>query len=112
MTSALTWTREKMAKIYGAFYEDNPKLHLDERNIPENLHAIIHYAEFWGEPDDVFRENLVDNATQEVRDNLKAVVEEHYSLMEPWLTGPEADSDHPTKEYLAFSAMLIASDYI
>ena len=73
---------------------------------------MIHYAEFWGIGDDVERDLLVEQAPKKVRQNLKAVVEKSDKEFDSWLAGPESYSDDPSNEYVAYSAMRMAADYM
>jgi len=80
--------------------------------IPIPLHPIIHYAEFWGVSDDAERESLVNAAPKYMKENLVAVIAEYDDELDEWLAGPEADSPVPSPEYIAFSAMRMASDFV
>lgn len=110
-TSAVL-SREEMRNQYGSFYEESSKLSLDKRKVPNNLHKLIPYVEFWGISDDLIRENLVEKAPQTVLKNLSAVIEEYDDMLDEWLCGEEAESENPSKEYVAFSAMRMAADFI
>jgi hypothetical protein len=101
----------QLRQHYGRFYEDNPRLQLERRNIPQTLWPLLAYAEFWGVADDLTREQLVEHAPAEVRHNLKQAVASLNGDLDKWLAGPEADDPHPTDEYVAYSAMRIAADY-
>jgi hypothetical protein len=103
---------EQMKRRYGSFYDSSPKLHLDRRNIPGVLWPLLAYAEFWGIADDLTREILVEQAPADVQRNLKEVVAAFDSALDEWLAGPEADNPTPTDEYIAFSAMGMAADYL
>ncbi len=103
---------EQMKRWYGSFYNSSPKLHLDRRKVPEKFWPLIAYAEFWGIADDVTRENLVKQAPADVQHNLKEAVAAFDSALDEWLAGPEADNPNPSDEYVAFSAMGMAADYL
>jgi hypothetical protein len=103
---------EQMRAWYGRFYDQSPKSRLDRQNVPSQLWPLLPYAEFWGIADDWAREGLVKQAPPEVRQNLKQVVAAFDSALDEWLAGPEADNRHPTAEYIAFSAMGMAADYV
>jgi hypothetical protein len=106
-------SREEMVVFYGDFYNMvNPKIVLEKNRCPKELHQLIPYAEFWGISDDLMRENLVKAANKDICDNLKEVVNEYDDLLDQWLAGGEAYSESPSKEYVAFSAMRMAADYL
>jgi len=105
-------TTEKMREKYGLSYKKSPKIRLDKTNIPPTLWPLIPYAEFWGITDDVMREDLIKHASSGDITNLVNMIEEYDDLLDEWLGGPEADNPAPTKEYIAFSAMRMAADFI
>jgi hypothetical protein len=83
-----------------------------ESGTPSKLRPIMHYAAIWGISDDGYRSALVGSAPQKLRQNLKWIVISFEDTLEEWLAGPEADNPNPTKAYVAFSSMLMASDEI
>jgi len=83
---------------------------LDPRGVPEQLCALIPYAERWGIGDDIARNELVLSASQAEIDELKRVVRDHDDLLDEWLAGPAATNPPFTKEYLAFTHMRMAAD--
>lgn len=109
-TDALS--REAMKAAYGAFWNASPRVSISDTRIPDELRILIPYAEFWGLSDDWARESLVAEAPVDVQNNLKSVVKRYEEIWEPWLAGPEAHNTSPTKEYVAFSALVMAADYI
>ena len=103
---------EQMKQRYGSFYESSPKVHLDQRRVPERFWPLLAYAEFWGIADDLTREILAKQAPADVQHNLKEVVTAFDSALEEWLTGPEAGNPNPSDEYVAFAALIMAADYV
>jgi hypothetical protein len=103
---------EEMKQLYGTFYEASPKASIDLSQVPGSLHVLVPYAEFWGISDDWAREELVAKSSQSVQENLKAVVALFDDKLDEWLAGEEADSTSPSKEYVAFSAMRMAADFM
>jgi hypothetical protein len=101
-----------MKQFYGNFYESGPNLQLDKTRIPEQFWPLIQYAEFWGASDDWKREDLVRSAPADVLQSLKHVVAAFDNAMDEWLAGPEADDRPPSEEYVAFTAMRMAADYV
>jgi hypothetical protein len=85
---------------------------LDSLKIPLVLHGIIPLAEEFGVSDDCTREALVMRASEEKRRALKAAVREFDDDLDLWLAGPEAAGPKFSREYIAFSAMRMAADYI
>lgn len=105
-------TAEEMKQRYGRFYDQSPMVRLDRGKVPERFWPLLPYAEFWGIADDWTREDLIEKASADVRQNLKAVVAAHDSALQEWLAGAEASSRTPSDEYVAFVAMIMAADYI
>lgn len=107
------FSAEEMIRFYGDFYNTvNPKIVLDKDKCPKELHPLLPYAEFWGISDDLIRENLIESANKDILINLKEVVNVYDDLLDDWLCSDEAYSESPSKEYIAFSAMRMAADYI
>lgn len=105
-------SKEEMKKEYGNFYLQSNLIFIDQDKIPKKLHHLIPYAEFWGISDDLIRENLVDSAPKGVAENLSFVIENNEDELDDWLCGDESNSDNPCIEYVAFSAMRMAADFI
>ena len=101
----------QMKQRYGSFYDHSSKMRLDRRSVPERFWPLLPYAEFWGVADDWTREDLVEQATVEVKDNLKQVVAAFDIALDQWLAGPEADNPRLSNEYIAFTAMRRAADF-
>ena len=105
-------TSDEMKQFYGAFYHRSPKVHLDPSKVPERFWPLLPYAEFWGIADDLTREILVEEAPAAVQQNLKQVVAAFDSALDEWLAGPEANDPSPSDEYVAYSAMSMAADFV
>ena len=103
------WDVDEIKRRYGKFFGKGARLKLERRNVPEDFWPLLHYAAFWGAPDDSVRETLVLDAPPDVLRNLKQVVAAYDSALDEWLAGPEADAADPTMEYVAFSAMRMAA---
>ena len=103
---------EQMKERYGPFYESSLKIQLDERKVPEQCRPLLPYAEFWGIADDWMRQDLVDEAPREAKEDLREVVAGFESALDEWLAGPEADNVSPSDEYIAFTAIRMAADYV
>lgn len=103
---------EELKRRYGVFYGRSPRIELDRRNVPTKLWALLPYAEFWGVADDWTREMLVKEAPPEILEELKRTVESFDDDLDAWLAGPEADTPPFSGEYIAFSAMRMAADYV
>jgi hypothetical protein len=102
---------DEMRKKYGLTAEDRPRIRLNARNVPENLQHLIPLAEFWGVGDDLIREDMVRKAPNQAIRELKRIIDLHENQLDHWLAGPEANDPNPSAEYLAFSAMRMASDF-
>lgn len=102
----------EMKQRYGSFYQRGQKLELDRAKVPERLWPLLPYAEFWGIADDLDRELLVKEAPKDLQQNFEAVVDSFDGELDEWLAGPEADERNPSDEYVAYSAMRMAADYI
>ena len=101
---------EQLRQFYGDFYLASPKKSLDRVNVPEKIWPLLPYAEFWGLTDESARDRLLRTAPGAVIANLKRAVASFEDALEDWLAGPEADSQEPTDEYVAFSALVMAAD--
>lgn len=112
MPEPLVYTLKVMKEKYGPFFESSSKLTLDQRRIPQTLWPLIPYASFWGVADDWAREQLVQKAPKDVQQNLKAIVAAHDDLLDEWLAGEEASNPKPSLEYVAFSAMRMAAEFM
>jgi hypothetical protein len=106
------WNTREMRFRYGSFYDSSPTLKLAGERVPEKFRRLSPYAEFWGISDDLLRESLVMWAPAEARQNLKAVVAAFDNALDEWLAGPEADDPYPSDEYVAFTALRMAADFI
>jgi hypothetical protein len=103
---------EELKRRYGAFYGKSPRVTLEQRNVPTKLWPLLPYAEFWGLADDWTREILINEAPSELLADLKRTVEDFDDDLDEWLAGPEADTSPFSDEYIAFSAMRMAVDFI
>ncbi len=82
----------------------------DKLKIPESLWSLIPLAEEFGISDDGYRWDKIQNATPEKLSELKNVVIEYDDLFDDWLASSEALTDPFSNEYIAFSALRMASD--
>ena len=111
MKKAKVYTQDEMEAAYGELYRSSKPRKLRASKVPENLHALLPYASFWGVADDRERERLIARAPKDVQKNLKQMVAQFGPALDEWLAGPAAD-EKPTPEYVAFGAMVMAADYI
>ncbi len=105
-------TAEEMKYRYGNYYDQSPKLRLDRSKVPERFWPLLPYAEFWGFADDWTRQDLVEQAPPEVQRNLKHVVSTFDSALNEWLAGPESAGPSFSDEYIAFTALRMAADFV
>ena len=85
---------------------------LDEEKVPLPLRALTPYAEIWGVKDDVERCLLAERAPPAAKADLLALIGEFDDQFDTWLAGPEADARPLSAEYVAFSNMRMAFDYL
>lgn len=103
---------QQMRASYGAFVDSVTLVELDPNKVPGNLLPYLPYAALWGVADDLEREQRVANAPAEAKQDLVKTVQLIDDLLDDWLAGDESNSDAPSVEYVAFSAMRMAADYI
>ena len=100
-------TAGELRRKYGLV--ENPHRTLNPENVPSDLRHLMGYAEVWGITDDLTREDLVSRTPKEALDDLARRIADVDTSLDKWLVGDESYSDEPSKEYLAFSAMRMAS---
>ncbi len=105
-------TLSVLRERFAGLLEEGESIPLDVSNVPGGLRPYVAYAEVCGISDDGYREALVERAPEAARRDLVQVVELIDDQLDEWLAGPEADRFPPTPEYVAFSAMRMAADYI
>ncbi len=98
-------SKDEMAALYGKFFSRSAHMKIDPKNIPNDLVPLIPYAEFWGERDDVDRDQLINDAPPDVLRNLVAAVRQHIQSLQAWLTA--SNPTYPSEEYVAFTNLLI-----
>ena len=101
-----------MYVAYGSFVESVTMQKLDSSKVPTDLIGYIPYAASWGISDDLEREQRVAQAPASAKSDLSAVLCLIDDRLDEWLAGNEATSPTPSKEYIAFSAMRMAADFI
>jgi hypothetical protein len=95
---------------YGLYAENRAVLTLNPKNVPKSLRQLIPLAQRWGESDDIIREDIVKKSSKKERKALKQAIADNKDLLEEWLAGPKAAGPTFSKEYIAFSAMVMAAD--
>lgn len=85
---------------------------LDPLKVPAGLRGLIPLAEEFGIADDRKRESLASRAPEARKRVLKATVQKFADDLDAWLAGPEAAGPHSSREYIAFSALRMAADYL
>ena len=98
-------------KRAGFTAENRPTIVLDPARVPMPLRALISLAEQYGISDDTIRADVFRKAGVAKIKQLKATLYKYDDAMDDWLAGPEALSDSPTEEYVAFSAMRMGADF-
>lgn len=104
-------SRDALKRRYGEFFRPRT-VPLDEKKVPPALRSLIPYAEVWGVKDDVDRCLLAEGAPPVAKADLLALIGEFNPQFDAWLAGPEADSRPLSAEYVAFSNMRMAFDYL
>lgn len=105
-------TLQQMRDSYGAFVDSVTLVELDPNKVPGNLVPYLPYAALWGVTDDLEREQRVENAPAEAKQDLVKTVQLIDDLLDDWLAGDEANANTPSAEYVAFSAMRMAADFM
>jgi uncharacterized protein (DUF2249 family) len=85
---------------------------LDLSKIPPSLRHLTLLAQRFGKSDDTERAKVIREASPEMLEQLKALVFESEDVLDDWLAGPESIGPRFSDEYVAFSAMRMASDSI
>lgn len=86
-------------------------MNLRKDNIPEGLEPLIPLVKKWGLGDDYCRENKVALAsTLELEELIKCLERIDEDKLFTWLTGPAADNDPLSQEYVAFTNFTMAID--
>jgi hypothetical protein len=79
------YDEHEMMQAYGDFYAVSSKACFNADDVPQELHPLVPYAEFWGIADDLQRENLIQAAPSQIASNLKSVVAEFDDHLDLWL---------------------------
>ena len=106
-----TWivaSGSELKAAFGLTAENRPSIKLNPERVPNELIALIPYAEEWGIEDDLIRADVLRKASPTALKMLIIAVNRHIDLLSDWLADPEADLDEHTEEYHTFSALLMA----
>lgn len=105
-------SRRTLRAKYPSFVDSVARVPIDPSNVPLNLREYIPYAEVWGVADDWDREQLAERAPQAAKDDLIALIAAIDDELDDWLAGPASYETPPSPEYVAFSAMRMAADFM
>ena len=105
-------TGSQLRAAYGNLLDELSPISLDPSRVPARLRHLIPLAELFGQEDDLIRERLVEKSPPELLESLRRQVTASEAGLDAWLAGPEAESADPSDEYVAFSAMRMAVDYL
>lgn len=84
-------------------------MNLNEENVPPRLVHLMPMAEKWGIGDDFDRERAINSASsEELRELIRCIDGVSDQELYGWLSGPEASSENPSNEYLAFTCLTMA----
>jgi hypothetical protein len=86
-------------------------MNLDPTKIPSSLHSLLPYAERWGISDDYDRDTVIEEATADERTELIHCADAFETELFGWLAGPESALSPPSREYVAFTNLILAIDY-
>jgi hypothetical protein len=103
--------RKHVQRLYGEFSQSRKLPSLNDNNVPKKLCPWIPYAEFWGIAEDFDREELVRQASQEIKEDLVQLIQGLDDALDEWLAGDEPKNVPLSDEYCAFSWMRMAADY-
>lgn len=81
---------------------------LDASVVPALLVPLSDLARQWGIGDDGYRDDAVYSANCAALETLVAQVDTTPDDAWDWLIGPEAHAEHPSKEWIAFSCLMMA----
>lgn len=103
--------KAEMASFYGSFYGRSAGVAFVLDDVPPQYRSLGVYAEFWGEGDDGYREEMVADAPSDVRRDLAmAVLWQHLDISVNWLGGPHPDSSKLPEAYFAYSNLIAAAE--
>ena len=100
----------QMRQKYYPSDEQRPEIQLDSSRVPQQLRHLVPIAEKWGISDDLLRLDAVRKANPSNYLSLSELFESTMICYNEWLAGPEADSETPSIEYLAFTHLRMAAD--
>lgn len=87
-----------------------PKLNPDR--VPSDCHKYISLAEKYGIADDGYRIDVLDCLCEGEKQELREFIRSCPPSLNDWLCGDEAKSKTPSDEYVAFTALVMAADYV
>lgn len=108
----MKYKTEEIRQKYGAFFNQSSRIDFDESKVPKSLRKLIPYAVFWGISDDLERENLAEQAPENLKVDLKKIIRENDDELDKWLARPESQYKNLSDAYIAFSALRMVSDYM
>ena len=78
-------TLQQMRAAYGGFVDSVTLIELDPNKVPGNLVPYLPYAALWGVADDLEREQRVEYAPAEAKQDLVKTVHSIDDLLDDWL---------------------------
>ena len=85
---------------------------LDAEKIPKDCHQFIPLAEKYGISDDGYRIDVLECLDEDEKNELISFANTYPSSLDDWLCGPESESKEPSIEYVTFTALIMAADYV
>ena len=85
---------------------------LDPSKVPSDCHKFIPLAEKYGISDDGYRIDVLESLDEEEKKELIVFLENYPESLDAWLSGPESKSTSPSDEYITFTSLVMAADYV
>lgn len=85
---------------------------LDPGNVPIGLRHLIPLAEKYGVNDDCYRAELLESLDESEEQELMGLFDDWTDELDAWLCGQEADSSSPSNEYVTFTCLTMAAEFV
>lgn len=86
-------THEELQKKYNLYAENRPKIELNKKNVPEDLHDLIPLAEKWGIGDDIIRNDFQEKSSDKEKQELKTSLNGRITRINDWLDSFDNDKE-------------------
>lgn len=85
---------------------------LNPGKIPKDCYQYISLAEKFGIADEGYRIDLLDSLGENEKEELRSFIRSCPSSLNNWLCGKDSESKEPSDEYITFTALVMAADYV